>query len=129
MSAVNKIAIIDDEVHIRMLLQQTLEDYEEAGVEILTADNGHDGLDLILKERPKLVFCDVMMPVMNGYEVCEMVKQVHNLTDIYFILLTAKGQEADKKKGEAFNADLYLTKPFDPDLVFRKAGEVLGVKL
>lgn len=129
MSAVNKIAIIDDEVHIRMLLQQTLEDYEEAGVEILTADNGHDGLDLILKERPKLVFCDVMMPVMNGYEVCEMVKQVHNLADIYFILLTAKGQEADKKKGEAFNADLYLTKPFDPDLVFRKAGEVLGVKL
>ena len=126
--AENKILIIDDESPIRMLLEQTLEDYEDVGVEILSADNGQDGLGLIIKERPKLVFCDVMMPVMNGYEVCEQVKQVHKLHDIYFILLTAKGQEVNKKKGESFGADLYLTKPFDPDLVFEKAGEILGVR-
>ncbi len=129
MAIENKIVIIDDETHIRMLLEQILEDYEDMGVEIFSADNGQAGLELIVRERPKLVFCDVMMPIMNGYEVCEQVKQVHQLHDIYFVMLTAKGQEADKKKGEAFGADLYLTKPFDPDLVFEKAGEVLGVRL
>lgn len=129
MAIENKIVIIDDETHIRMLLEQILEDYEDMGVEIFSADNGQAGLELIVRERPKLVFCDVMMPIMNGYEVCEQVKKVHQLHDIYFVMLTAKGQEADKKKGEAFGADLYLTKPFDPDLVFEKAGEVLGVRL
>lgn len=128
MAATKKIVIIDDEPHIRMLLEQTLEDYEDEGVELLFADNGQAGLDLILQENPQLVFCDVMMPNMNGYEVCEQVKQVHRLSAVYFILLTAKGQEADKKKGEEFGADLYLTKPFDPDLVFQKAGEILGIK-
>lgn len=129
MAIENKIVIIDDETHIRMLLEQILEDYEDMGVEIFSADNGQAGLELIVRERPKLVFCDVMMPIMNGYEVCEQVKKVHQLHDIYFVMLTAKGQEADKKKGEAFGADLYMTKPFDPDLVFEKAGEVLGVRL
>ena len=70
-----------------------------------------------------------MMPHMNGYEVCEQVKQVHKLNDVYFILLTAKGQEADRKKGEEFGADLYMTKPFDPDLVYEKAGEILGISI
>ncbi|MCK9388716.1 MAG: response regulator, partial [Sulfuritalea sp.] len=64
-----KIAIVDDEVHIRSLLEQTLEDLE-GEPEILLAVNGAEGLALIERERPQLVFLDVMMPLMNGYEVC-----------------------------------------------------------
>lgn len=124
-----KIVIVDDETHIRMLLEQTLEDFEDEDVEIFTAPDGKAGLDLILREKPQLVFCDVMMPHMNGYEVCAAVKQEHKLEDIYFVLLTAKGQEADKEKGLNAGANLYLTKPFDPDEVVEKAEEVLGIEL
>ena len=120
-----KIVIIDDEAHIRMLLEQTLEDYEDQGVELLCAADGKEGLELILTHTPDLVFCDVMMPFMNGYEVCEEVKNTNQLSDTYFILLTAKGQEADREKGEKAGADMYLTKPFDPDQVYDKAAEVL----
>ncbi|MFA5265258.1 MAG: response regulator, partial [Opitutaceae bacterium] len=68
-----KIAIVDDEVHIRSLLEQTLEDLE-GEPEILIAANGAEGLALIESEQPQLVFLDVMMPLMNGYEVCAAVR-------------------------------------------------------
>ena len=61
-----KILIVDDEAHIRMLIEQTLEELEDEGVEFLTAENGEIALDIIQKENPKLVFLDVMMPKMNG---------------------------------------------------------------
>jgi len=129
MTASNKIVIIDDEAPIRMLLEQTLEDFEDEGVDLLFAENGKEGLDLVLQENPKLVFCDVMMPIMNGYEVCEQIKKASSLSGIYFVLLTAKGQEADKKKGEAVGADLYMTKPFDPDRVIEIAERILGIQI
>ena len=124
-----KILIIDDEQHIRMLLEQTLEDFEDEGVELLSASNGLEGLKLIQEEKPQLVFCDVMMPVMNGYEVCDKVKSNPDLDRVCFILLTAKGQETDKIKGLSLGADLYMTKPFDPDLVVQKASEILGIEV
>ena len=91
-----KILICDDEPYIRMLLEQTLEDLEDEGVEILIASNGQEGYDLIVEEQPQLVFLDVMMPKMSGFEVCSKVKQIPELQDIHIVLLTAKGQEADK---------------------------------
>ena len=69
-----KILIVDDEAHIRMLIEQTLEDLEDEGVEIITATNGEEALDAIKTEKPNLVFLDVMMPKMSGFEVCQMVK-------------------------------------------------------
>ncbi|MCB1141502.1 MAG: response regulator [Leptospiraceae bacterium] len=122
-----KIVIIDDELHIRMLMEQTLEDFEDEDVEIFTAANGAEGLELIIEEKPDLVICDVMMPKMNGFEVCEKVKSDPELKHIYFILLTAKGQEADKQKGASMGADMYMTKPFDPDMVLQKVGALLGI--
>ena len=124
-----KIVIIDDEAHIRMLLEQTLEDFEDEGVEIFTAPDGMAGLHLIMKQKPDLVFCDVMMPNKNGYEVCGAVKSNNELKDTYFVLLTAKGQEADKLKGAEAGADLYMTKPFDPDRVIKTTSEILGVEI
>lgn len=123
-----KILIVDDEAHIRMLLQQTLEELEDdADVEILTATNGEEALQLITTEKPDLVFLDVMMPKMNGMEVCSKVKSDPGLQGVFIIILTAKGQELDKQQGIEVGADLYLTKPFDPDLLLNKAKEVLNI--
>ena len=110
-----KILIVDDEAHIRMLIEQTLEELEDEDVNFLTADNGEDALDIICSEKPQLVFLDVMMPRMNGMEVCRRVKKELTLEDVYIILLTAKGQEVDRLKGQEVGADVYMTKPFDPD--------------
>ncbi|NJL90274.1 MAG: response regulator [Coleofasciculaceae cyanobacterium SM2_1_6] len=124
-----KILIVDDEPHIRLLLTQTLEELEDEGVEILTATNGAEGLELIQTEKPDLVFLDVMMPQMNGFDVCKAVKANLEITHIFIIMLTAKGQEFDRNKGLEVGADLYMTKPFDPDEVLEKAQDVLGLAL
>lgn len=124
-----KILIVDDEPHIRVLLEQTLEDFEDEDVEILIAKDGQEGLEIIKEEHPQLVFLDVMMPRMNGFDVCNAVKHELSLTDIYIVMLTAKGQEFDKKKGLEVGADTYMTKPFDPDEIVEKASEVLGIEV
>jgi DNA-binding response OmpR family regulator len=123
-----KLLIVDDESHIRMLIEQALEELENDDVEFLTADNGEKALELIKTENPQLVFLDVMMPRMNGMEVCRKVKQELSMKDVYIIILTAKGQELDKQRGQEVGADLYLTKPFDPEVLLVKAKEVLGIK-
>ncbi len=124
-----KILIVDDEAHIRLLLEQTLDALFDLGVEILTADNGGDALATIRGERPDLVLLDVMMPVMNGFEVCKTVKADDELRSTFVMMLTAKGQELDRATGAEVGADLYLTKPFDPDDLLARAAEVLGVDL
>jgi DNA-binding response OmpR family regulator len=121
-----KILIVDDEPYIRQLIEQTLEDLEDEGVELLTADNGVDALDIIKAEHPNLIFLDVMMPKMNGFDVCRAVKHDLGLRDIYIIMLTAKSQEFDRQHGDDVGADTYMTKPFDPDDLLDKAREVLG---
>ena len=121
-----KILIVDDEAHIRLLLEQTLDPLVDEGVELLTASNGGEALDLITKERPELVLLDVMMPVMNGFDVCKRVKGDESLSSTFVMMLTAKGQELDRVTGAEVGADLDLTKPFDPDDVLRRAASVLG---
>ena len=120
-----KILIVDDEAHIRMLIEQTLEELEDEGVEFLTAENGEIALEIIQQEKPQLVFLDVMMPKMNGMEVCKKVKKELGLNDVYIALLTAKGQELDRQKGQEVGADVYMTKPFDPEVILQKARTVL----
>ena len=121
-----KLLIVDDEPHIRMLIEQTLEDLEDEGVELLLAENGEQALQIIEKEKPNLVFLDVMMPKMNGMEVCQKVKKELNLSEVYIILLTAKGQEVDRQKGLDMGADRYMTKPFDPDEMLAIAEQILN---
>jgi len=119
-----KLLIVDDEAHIRMLIEQTLEELEDEGVNFLMAENGEQALELIQSENPQLVFLDVMMPKMNGMEVCRRVKKELSI-DVYIVLLTAKGQELDRLKGQEVGADLYMTKPFDPEIILAKARDVL----
>lgn len=123
-----KILIVDDEAHIRILLERTLIDFEDEGVEILMAENGEEALEMIKAEKPNLIFLDVMMPKMNGFDVCHVVKNELKMDDVYIVLLTAKGQEYDKQKGNDVGADVYMTKPFDPDEIYDKTEEVLGLQ-
>src|SRR4026208_1656566 len=99
-----KILIVDDEPHIRMLIGQTLEELEDEGVNFFTAENGEQALQIIDEEKPELVFLDVMMPKMNGMEVCRRVKKELALDNVFVILLTAKGQELDRQKGQEVGA-------------------------
>ena len=122
-----KLLIVDDEAHIRMLIEQTLEDLEDEGVDLLFAENGEEALQLIQTEKPEMVFLDVMMPKMNGMDVCRNVKNGSGTKETYIALLTAKGQELDKQKGKEVGADIYLTKPFDPDELLDLAKQVLGM--
>lgn len=122
-----KILIVDDEAHITQLIEQTLEDLEEQGVDLLIASDGEEALEVIENKNPQLVFLDVMMPKANGFEVCNTVKNEWKMTDTYIVMLTAKGQEVDKQKGKDVGADMYMTKPFDPDALYNKAVEVLGL--
>ena len=123
-----KILIVDDEPFIRTLLEETLEEFEDAGAEVLVASDGATGWQTIQTERPDLVFLDVMMPRMSGYEVCQRVKQEPALSGTYVVLLTAKGQEVDRERGAEVGADAYITKPFDPDHVIETAQRVLNIE-
>ena len=123
---VKKIVIVDDEEHIRFLIEELLDDLEGEDIEVLTADNGADGLELIKLEKPNLVFLDVMIPRMNGFDVCRAVKGELGMKDVYIVILTAKGQELDKEMAREVGADIYVNKPFDPDTLLELAEKILG---
>jgi two-component system alkaline phosphatase synthesis response regulator PhoP len=122
-----KILIVDDEPHLRALIQQTLEELEDEGVELLTASDGEQALAILRETQPELVFLDVMMPKLNGFDVCHAVKHELGMSHVHIVLLTAKGQEFDRQRGQEVGADLYMTKPFDPDALLAKARSVLGL--
>ena len=117
----------DDEAPMRRLLQFALEELEDEGVEILVAEDGQEALEMIAEEQPDLILLDVMMPRMNGFDVCTNVRSELGMNDVVIILLTAKGQEADRMKGEEVGANYYITKPFDPDKLRKTAAEILGL--
>ncbi len=124
-----KILIADDEPGMRILLKQTLEELEEKGVELYTTCNGDETLAFIKTEKPGLVFLDVMMPGIDGFEICNEIKNKLGMNDIYIVMLTAKGQDYDKQKGIDVGVDVYMTKPFDPDDIIEKAAKVLEIEI
>ncbi len=123
----NKILIVDDEAHIRMLIEQTLEDLDDDEADILTAVDGEEALRIILDEKPRVVFLDVMIPKINGVEVCRIVKRENKMEDVYVILLTAQGQANDRQAGFDAGANAYITKPFNPDELLDLTRQGIGV--
>ena len=101
-----KVLLVDDDAALLKLLGQYL---EQAGFEISCAANGRQGLQILYNERPDLVVLDVMMPQLDGWTVCERVR---DLSDMPIIMLTAKGEEMDKLRGFRLGVDDYVTKPF-----------------
>jgi len=120
------VLIVDDEQHIRLLIEQALEDLLDEDVELYTAADGEEALSAIEAQQPELVFLDVMMPRKNGIDVCRAVRGELGMADTHIVLLTAKGQAQDRETGLAAGANQYLTKPFDPDELMTIAREVLG---
>ena len=124
-----QILIVDDEPFIRTLLEETLEEFEDRGVELLVGRDGLQGWELVQEQQPDMVILDVMMPKMSGYEVCQRIKRNAALSGTYVIMLTAKGQEVDHDRGTEVGANEYVTKPFDPDYVIERAQEILEISL
>jgi two-component system, OmpR family, alkaline phosphatase synthesis response regulator PhoP len=121
--AANKILVVDDEMHIIRIVKYKL---ESAGFTVLTALNGEEALRVAREQRPALIFLDIMMPGINGYEVCSQLKNDPETKDIIIIMLSAKGQEADKIKGLEVGVDEYITKPFSPQDLLDRARDLLG---
>ena len=121
------VLIVDDEQHIRLLIEQTLEELEDDGVELLTAVDGQQALDVVANQPPDLVFLDVSMPKVDGFEVARTIKADPATAGTTVIMLTAHGQAVDREEGLTAGADDYLTKPFDPDDLLRRARTALGL--
>ena len=101
-----KIAVVDDDPKIRAMLMRSL---KYAGYDVCAAEDGIKGWDLVLKEKPHLLILDIMLPEMDGYELCQRLKEV---SDIPILMLTAKDEVRDRVKGLDCGADDYLVKPF-----------------
>ena len=121
------ILIVDDERHIRLLIEQALEEPEDEAVALLTAADGEEALAMVQQHRPDLIFLDIMMPRRNGFEVCRAIRHELGMSDAAVVMLTAKGQGYDREQGLAAGADRYITKPFDPDELLQTARTLLGL--
>ena len=117
-----RILIIDDEQDMLDLLRPRL---EAAGYEISTALDGQEGLNKAREEKPDLILLDVMMPKMDGYQVCRFLKFDEEYKHIPIVLLTARGQAQDKETGKKVGADGYLTKPFEKDALLDTISQLL----
>ena len=104
-----KVLIVDDEPNILISLEFLL---TKGGFQVFVARDGQEALDIIKAEMPSLVLLDIMMPNVDGYEVCQYIKNDSLLNHIKVVFLSAKTKDEDIEKGYAMGADLYLTKPF-----------------
>lgn len=105
-----KILLIEDNHDMR---ENTAEILSLAGYEVMTGKNGKEGVELAMTEKPDLIVCDIMMPVLDGYGVLHALSRIEATSSIPFVFLTAKTEKADLRKGMEMGADDYLTKPFD----------------
>ena len=117
-----KVLIVDDEKDLVDMLKLRI---EAMGYEVYSAFDGQEGLAKAREIKPDLIVLDIMMPKMNGYEVCRFLKFDDEFKDIPIIMLTARGQEADKQLGEEVGADEYITKPFDSNELVEKIKSIL----
>ncbi len=117
-----KVLVVDDEPFILRSLSFVL---KKGGFHVLEARDGEEAVELIRIHKPGLVFLDIMMPKMNGYDVIRVVREDPDLEGVHIVLLTAKGQESDRVHGLGLGADDYLTKPFSPSRILQMAQEIL----
>lgn len=120
-----KILIVDDEPAIRFLITAVLED---EGYELFEAADGREAVTLVADVQPDLIIMDVMMPGITGYELCAKLKREPATREIVIIMLTAKGQERDRRHSEQAGADYYLRKPFSPLELSALVASILGEK-
>ncbi len=120
----NKILVVDDEFEIDRAIQLILG--QQDGYEVLVASDGEEALDKARKEKPDLIVLDLMLPKINGYKVCRMLKFDQAYSKIPIIMLTAKARKSDLELGYEVGADAYITKPFEPVKLLAKVEELLS---
>lgn len=124
-AATRTVLVADDEPSIRETAAYIL---ECEGYRVVSAANGEDALAAVRRERPRAVLLDVSMPRKDGFAVCREIKADPALASTYVILLTARGQKSDEAEGLASGADLYLTKPFDDEVILARLDAVFGAR-
>jgi len=117
-----RILITEDSPTILAIAKEAL---ESAGYGVLCAVDGQEALDKARKECPDLIVLDLMLPKLDGYKICRMLKFDEKYKQIPIILLTARTQEADIQLGKEVGADAYLTKPFEPEILLAKIKELI----
>ncbi|MEO0087027.1 MAG: response regulator [candidate division WOR-3 bacterium] len=117
-----KILIIEDEEAIRFILEKRLND---AGYLTISAENGIEGLNKARRENPDLIILDLMLPGIDGYQVCSILKKDRRYTHIPIIILTARIQQKDYELAMQLGADAFLTKPFESQVLLSKIEELL----
>ena len=121
--AKGRILVVDDEIYIVHILDFSL---GMEGYEVITALDGEQALEKARAEKPDLIVLDIMMPKLDGYETCKMLKAEAGTRDIPVILLSAKGRNVDQKIGFEVGADDYITKPFSPRKLVERINAILG---
>lgn len=125
-SAVNTkartVVVIDDEPHMLRALKYLL---EAEGYGVVTADHGEHGMELVRNIRPAVILLDIMMPGVNGYQVCQQLRQEATTADTYVIVISAKSEYADREQAFQCGANEYITKPFSPQDIARRLKELL----
>jgi two-component system alkaline phosphatase synthesis response regulator PhoP len=116
------ILVTDDDPYVQRSLSFV---FRKEGFEVEVASNGEEALKKAKELKPKIIFLDLMMPKLNGFDACRAIKSDKELRDCYVIILTAKGQELDKERGLSAGANDYITKPFSPKEVVAKVRSVL----
>jgi DNA-binding response OmpR family regulator len=124
MHAVRKILIVDDELMMRMLLKQVIERSALRGVSVAVAEDGEEALVKVEQELPDLILLDVLLPKMNGYDVCQRIRRISDYNP-YIIILTARGNPTDRQRAESIGANEFMTKPFNPS---RLADQLNAIK-
>lgn len=117
-----KILLVEDEKDLVETVSLRL---EAAGYEIIPAYDGREGLEKAKREKPDLIILDLMLPKMDGYKVCGLLKADTRYNKIPIVMFTARAQESDKKMGQEVGADAYITKPFEPEALLEKINELL----
>lgn len=120
-----QILIVDDEPGIVVPLQFLM---EQQGYKVMTAESGEFALEVIYQYKPDLILLDIMLPGIDGWEVCEIVRLNPDCRNIKIIFLTAKKSEVDMAKGLALGGDAYITKPFSNDVLVAKVNEILELR-
>ena len=120
-----KVMVIDDSNTIRRTAETLL---TKAGCEVVTAVDGFDSLAKIADNRPDMIFVDIMMPRLDGYQTCALIKSNNEFSDIPVVMLSSKDGLFDKAKGRIVGADEYLTKPFSKNELFEVLERVTASK-
>ena len=117
-----RILVVDDEPDLVVMVSKAL---KHKGYEVITANDGQEGLKKAKTQKPDLIVLDLMLPRINGYKVCGLLKKDTRYAKIPVILLTAKADAEDIELGEKIGADAYITKPYERDVLLLKIEELI----